>query len=203
MVDGFENDVLLVGRSPAIQELLKGAVEQCGVLAGSVAANEDSVDALQEHTCRLLVIDMDGDTADPLRVVAASREAFPPMPILALVERDDIPTAVRAMQAGATDCLEKPIEQDHLRSVVESLLSQGTSRPRSPKAVLTSAQTAVLRGILEGKTNREIGEALHRSQRTIEIHRRKMMHRLGASNVVDLVRQAATMGLSNPGPPST
>jgi len=54
-----------------------------------------------------------------------------------------------------------------------------------------------LRFILDGKSNREIGGLLHRSTRTIEVHRRRIMHKLGVNNMIDLVKRTAFIKLSN------
>jgi len=193
-----EREVLLVGQSPRIQELLMQAVKQCGASAKSFAGWEDCTNALCTHGCRLLVIDVDGDATSVFQMLAESRQMLLWTPILVLVERGDISTAVRAIKAGASDCLEKPAEMEKVRSTVEGLLRQGTPACPDIGAVLTRTECLVLTHVLEGKTNREIADILHRSWRTIEVHRNKIMHKAGASNVVHLVRQAARMGFIDP-----
>lgn len=198
MDDSSNGDVLLVGQSQPLQEMLTQLVRQCGASAKSLAAWEDCANALRSEGCRLLVIEGDGDATSDFQVLAESRGISPQMPILVLVEHGDIPTAVRAMKAGATDCLEKPVAIEKLRSTVEVLVRQGASTRSDPGAVLTKTECLVLVHILEGRPNRETADILHRSTRTIETHRRRIMRKLGASNVVHLVRQAAIMGLVDP-----
>jgi two-component system response regulator FixJ len=198
MANNSERDVLLVGQSSPIQELLTQAVTQCGASAKSFAAWEGCANALHNRSCRLLVIDADGDATSAFQMLAESRQRLSQTPVLVLIERGDIATAIRAIRAGASDCLEKPAEMEKLRATVDDLLRPGAPACPDLGAVLTKTECLVLTHVLEGRTNREIADLLHRSPRTIEVHRRRIMHKLGASNVVHLVRQAATMGFIGP-----
>jgi len=63
--------------------------------------------------------------------------------------------------------------------------------------LLTRTETRVLRLILDGKSNKEIANLLHRSVRTIEVHRSHIMRKLAVDNLIDLVKRAAAMGLVN------
>jgi two-component system response regulator TtrR len=60
---------------------------------------------------------------------------------------------------------------------------------------LTEREITVLRFILQGKSNKEIAHVLHRSVRTVEVHRSHIMRKLDADNVVDLVKRATAMGI--------
>ena len=77
------------------------------------------------------------------------------------------------------------------------LLSERQSTRANPRVakLLTRTETKVLRLILDGKSNKEIANLLHRSVRTVEVHRSHIMHKLGVDNLVDLVKRAAAMGL--------
>ena len=111
---------------------------------------------------------------------------------MVVVEHGDTATAVMAMKAGATDCLERPIEPDCLSSAIETALD----RPCTPAccASLTQTETQVLRLILAGMTNLDMARVFHRSKRTIEVHRRNVMRKLGVSSVAGLVKEAAMNG---------
>ncbi len=194
MANKPEREILLVGHSRSIQELLAQAVRRCGASARSFATWKDCADTLRRGGCRLLVVDLDGDTGSALRTLRESSWMCPHVPTLVLVARGDIPGAVRAIKAGAVDCLEKPVDGKRLLSIVKSLLGQGARTGPDVGAVLTQTECLVLTRILEGNTNREIARALHRSPRTIEVHRRSIMRKLHASNLVELVKQAATTG---------
>ena len=106
-------------------------------------------------------------------------------------------SAIQAIKAGADNCLEKPVDAEQLCSEIQALLDQAAPSPSCPVGTLTPMEKTVLHLILEGKTNHETAKVLHRSPRTIEVHRRHIMHKLGISNIVELVRKASTMGLSD------
>lgn len=127
-----------------------------------------------------------------------ARRVIPEIPSVAVVNHGDIPGAVMAMKAGAADCLEKPIEPDRLFSAVEKGLSQRPEPVFLSAQVLTKTELDVLDRVLIGKSSSEIAAALHRSKRTIEVHRRHIMRKLQASSIVDLVRRAVTLGLVDP-----
>jgi two-component system, LuxR family, response regulator FixJ len=113
--------------------------------------------------------------------------------VLVLVHHGDIRATVQAMKTGACDCLETPVESDRLKEIVERLLGSMDSRP--PANPLTPMEITVLGHILEGKTSRQIADTLCRSPRTIEVHRSHIMHKLGVSTIVDLIKVVAGMGL--------
>lgn len=149
---------------------------------------------LQTDHCDLLVVDLDESRTEGLRLLQEARKRFMLVPRLALVNHGDIDMAVKAMKGGATDCLEKPIDADRLRSTVQSLIHSGGSFEET-EIPLTRMERRVLGGILEGYSTRDIANRFHRSPRTIEVHRRNVMSKMRASNIVDLVRQGYQMGL--------
>jgi DNA-binding NarL/FixJ family response regulator len=60
---------------------------------------------------------------------------------------------------------------------------------------LTITEKKILQLVIDGMSNSEIAEILHRSTRTVEVHRAHIMHKLGVDNLIDLVKRAASMGL--------
>lgn len=72
---------------------------------------------------------------------------------------------------------------------------QSSHADRHVAELLTKTEMKVLRFILDGKSSKEIAYLLHRSVRTIEVHRSRIMRKLGVDNLVDLVKRAAAMGL--------
>jgi DNA-binding NarL/FixJ family response regulator len=80
-------------------------------------------------------------------------------------------------------------------AVVQSVLKQNDMYNLLKGKLLTERETDVLHLILQGRSNKEIADTLHRSVRTIEDHRCHIMRKLGVDNVVDLVKRATAMGL--------
>lgn len=124
------------------------------------------------------------------------------MVVFMLSNEPQVDQAVRAMKAGAADVMTKPINTEHLvRAVLEALRQdvhvgavEGGRRPVEVRgfAQLTSREREVLQLITNGQSNKEAGRELGISPRTIEVHRARVMEKLGARNTADLMRIVLT-----------
>ncbi len=188
--DAIGDGLLFAGDSPATTDALTAALGTSGPRLTRSVTPDECLDRLGTCGCGLLILDATGRTDGVLNVLAKARRIHPDVPALVLVRHGDTPTAVQAMKAGASDCLETPFDPAQLRAAVESLCRQTSLQPVSRRAALTPAEVVVLGHILEGRTNQEIANLLCRSTRTIEVHRRHLMTKLGATNLVDLVRRS-------------
>ncbi len=155
----------------------------------------DCLKSLRTRECHLLLSNPEKPATEGLRLLTESRQTLPSLPVILLVDHGDIPTAVRAMKAGAADCLEKPPQRDHLASVVSAILRDSMENTRLHDNPLSRAEERVLRLILQGRTNPQVATELHRSSRTIEVHRSHIMRKLGVNDMIDLVRRCAKIGI--------
>jgi two-component system response regulator FixJ len=124
------------------------------------------------------------------------------MPVFILEDQPEVDLAVEAMKAGATDVVTKPIDTDRLlRAVREAVREQvhigtidGGRRNVEVRgfAQLTPREREVLQLITNGQSNKEAGRNLGISPRTIEVHRARVMEKLGARNTADLMRIVLT-----------
>lgn len=145
----------------------------------------------------LLDVHMPGPSGlDVLRHLMAKRFSGP---IFIISGHADIPMAVEAIKAGAFDMIEKPFDADKVVSQVRDALALTARRKierSDPLAVLGPDGTAlltprerdVLQELVRGASNKEAGRSLGISPRTIEVHRARIMEKLGAKNAADLVR---------------
>jgi len=134
-----------------------------------------------------------------LRRVKALRTGAP---VVMLANAPRLEAAVTAMKLGATDVLGKPIDSEHLLTVIRDALRrdvhlgamQGGRRPVEVRgfAQLTPREREVLQLITNGQSNKEAGRELGISPRTIEVHRARVMEKLGARNTADLMRIVLT-----------
>lgn len=139
------------------------------------------------------------DGVQALRRVKALRLATP---VFMLADREEIEGAVAAMKAGAVDVITRPIDTEHfVRAVREALRKDvhlgavsGGGRPVEIRgfAQLTPREREVLQLITNGQSNKEAGRELGISPRTIEVHRARVMEKLGAKNTADLMRIVLT-----------
>lgn len=118
------------------------------------------------------------------------------IPIIFLSGHGDVPTAVRAMQAGAVEFLTKPFSERFLLERVQAALEQDAQQRKQRRqtevlraryAVLTPREREVLHLVVAGKVNREIAEILSISQKTVELHRSNLMKKMHADSIPSLV----------------
>ena len=119
------------------------------------------------------------------------------LPVVFVTGHGNIPMAVEAMQLGAINFLEKPVQEqalwDSIRKALEQDMQSRRRRARRQRAderltKLTPGEREVLNLILEGKLNKEIASELGLSTRTIEDRRAKLMKKMGASSLAELIQ---------------
>jgi two-component system response regulator FixJ len=125
------------------------------------------------------------------------------IPIVIVTGHADVPTAVTALKSGAVDLIEKPFDYRAVVAVIRKAFArdaenrQRRARDESVRgriASLTERERAVLRRIIEGKANKVIAAELDISIKTVEAHRAKLMEKMAAGSVAELVQ--ATLGFS-------
>lgn len=141
--------------------------------------------------------EMDGIALQNLLVTRRS-----PLQVVVMTGHADIPIAVGAMKAGAIDFLEKPFDEPVLLDCVRRALDRASQTGGQVKearsaaarlALLTDRERQVLDLIVAGKANKTIAHELSISPRTVEIHRARVMEKMGAGNLADLVRKTLSI----------
>lgn len=126
------------------------------------------------------------------------------LPIIFLTAHADVPMAVKAMQAGACDFIQKPVQPEELSKSIQMVLSEnGQLVPVDEEIVrvktaideLTPREREVMYLIVKGDSNKEAAQKLDISPRTVEIYRATVMRKMDAPNLPDLVRKAIAVGL--------
>jgi len=130
------------------------------------------------------------------------------IPIIFLTGHGDIPTSVRAMKSGAGDFLQKPVDEHTLLDTIKQALE--THRKRCAEAkktenirtlfnTLTPREFEVMRWVLHGNLNKQIAFKLGITEKTVKVHRGKVMRKLSVSSVAELVRLAEAAGIEPSG----
>lgn len=153
------------------------------------------LERLRSQKCDLLLADLRMPEMDGIELVTNVKRYAPWVPVVVITGYGDVPTAVRAIKAGAIDFIEKPLDKDELVKRVESILRENVLANACVGRPLTAIQMKVLKLVIDGKSNKEIADLLARSVRTIEVHRAHMMEKLGVSNLLDLIKRAVALGL--------
>ena len=124
------------------------------------------------------------------------------LPIIVISGHGDIPMAVSAMKNGALDFIEKPFDDEVLLRLVEKALitarskageQQEAQQAQSRYESLSRREKEVMALVVSGKANREIAEELGISPKTVEVHRSRVMSKMQAGSLPDLVHQAARL----------
>jgi len=132
-----------------------------------------------------------------------------PRSVVFLTGKGDIPTSVRAIKAGAVDFLTKPVNEQDLFAAIARAEDQDMKSRRehaelaaihSKIASLTPREREVFAYVVAGRLNKQIAGDLGTVEKTIKVHRGRMMEKMGVRTVADLVRLAERAGISKPGP---
>lgn len=195
MVNG--GTVFVVDDDPAIRESLRFLLESVALPVQTYASAEAFLDEFKVSWGGCLVLDvrMPGMSGLALQQELAVRGAS--IPIIFITAHGDIPLAVRACKGGALDFIEKPFGDGQLLDLVREALSrvQTTAAEKTELALfitqqtsLTARETEIMDLVVAGKTNKNIAADLRVSPRTVEVHRGRVMTKLGMDTVATLVR---------------
>ena len=196
--------VFLVDDDPGVLKSLARLLRTSGYDSRTyVSARE----FLREHDpaasgCAVLDLAMPG--LDGMQLQQALAVEGIARPIIFLTGKGDIPTSVRAMKAGAVDFLTKPVDQNDLLAAIERAKRQEVlsreARARldsfeAKLASLTPREREVLQHVVAGKLNKQIAADLGTVEKTVKVHRGRMMAKMGARTIADLVRMVERAGI--------
>jgi FixJ family two-component response regulator len=168
-----------------------------------------SSEALREPGCLLLdylLPDINGiELQEQLRDLNAH------VPIIFMSGYGDVPLTVRAMKLGAIDFLTKPVREAALLAAIDNALAIGDAQRgqqlrdddvRARLTHLTNRERDVLNGILAGRLNKQIASALGIAEKTVKVHRGRLMIKMGVRHVAQLVQLADQVGYQPPQAPA-
>jgi two-component system response regulator FixJ len=197
MTDYAGQHIFFVDDEPSIRKVVARTLERLGSRVSCFARAVDCLERLRSKRCDLLITDVKMPGMDGIELLTEAKRIAPWLPVLVITGYGDVPMAVRALKAGALDFIEKPLNRKAFLAAVELALRSSAPPDRLLGSALSRAERRVLHLILDGKSNREIAELIHRSMRTVEVHRNRIMRKFGVSNVIGLVRRAAAFGLAD------
>jgi FixJ family two-component response regulator len=160
--------------------------------------------------CALLDLQMPGPSG--LDLQQALQRHPTPLPIVFVTGRGDVASSVRAMKAGAVDFLTKPVEPQTLLKAIEAALARdrsGRVLREQMKAIearyasLTERERSVFDQVVAGQLNKQIGDTLGITERTVKMHRAQVMAKMGAASIAELVHSAELLRNAGVAPPST
>jgi FixJ family two-component response regulator len=181
--------VFIVEDDASVRDALSLLLSLRGYPTAVFASAEDFLGALAPHWRGVVIADirMPGMSGLDLQAALAAHPSH--LPVIIITGHGDIAAARQAFKAHAVDFLEKPFDEERLlRSIEEAM--RGLPSEERVAQFLSPREREVLDLVVEGLDNRTIGERLAISPRTVEVHKARVMAKLGASNLAELIRIA-------------
>jgi FixJ family two-component response regulator len=203
-----EPTVFLVDDEPQLLRALARLLREDGWQTASYESAEAFLAQWDASMPGCLVLDVTMPGLDGLALQRHLAETAPTLPIVFLTAHGDIPMSVRAVKAGAVDFLTKPVAAEVLLAAVRTAVAQDaqarraladTAALRQRFASLTGREREVLAALAAGKLNKQIAAELGIALQTVKFHRARIMERVQARTVAELMHLAARVGMS-PGP---
>ncbi|TFW30849.1 response regulator transcription factor [Duganella callida] len=189
--------VFIVDDDPSVRDALGLLLGVRGYRTAVFASAEAFLQGWQPAWSGCLLIDIRMSGMDGLSLQQELIRRGCTIPVIIMSGHGDVGTARAAFKADAVDFLEKPIDDGKLIAAIDEALARARNvrseqQRRSQSTALLSELTPREREVMElvviGRHNREIGPALGISVRTVEVHKARLMSKLGVDNVADLVR---------------
>jgi two-component system response regulator FixJ len=195
--------IFVVDDDSAVRDALKLLLRSVGQSVETYGAGAEFLDSYSEDRPGCLVLDIRMPGMSGLELQQKLNEKHSILPIIFITGHGDVPMAVEAMQAGAVDFIQKPFRDQDLIDRINQALEKDTSNLaalgerndiRRRLETLTPREREVLDLVVHGKANKVIAGDLKLSQRTVEIHRARVMEKMQASSLAHLVRMVLEVG---------
>ena len=192
----MDRTVFIVDDDPTVLDATKMLVESMGFKATIFASAVEFLDNFQPEWrgCLILDVRMPSMSGIDLQSELTRRECH--LPIIFITGHGDVPLAVRAMQAGAIDFLEKPYNDQRLLDGINKAFEVENANYAQKKEIseirtmleeLTPREKEVMHRVVSGQANKVIAAELSLSERTVEIHRSRVMNKMACRSVAELV----------------
>jgi len=192
-----EPRVHIVDDDEAMRDSLKWLLESSGLKVELYRSAEAFLQAWDNSFCGCLVLDVRMPGMNGLDLYERLRARASTLPVIFITGHGDVPMAVAALKKGAADFIEKPFNDQDMLRLVETCMKQdrAAAAKRAEDASvaqrldrLTQREREVLGLIVGGKLNKQIADALGISIKTVEVHRSRVMEKMGAASVAELVQ---------------
>ena len=204
-MSGATELVCVVDDDQSVRRGLGRLLKSAGYAAETFSSAEDYLarEIFEGPICLVLDVRMPGLKGPALQEALEKRGACEQ--IVFLTGHGDVPTAARAMKRGAVDFLTKPFDDEELILAVKRALERAeeqlrgrTERREARRRIekLTPREFEVLHFVVKGLLNKQIAAEMHTAEKTIKVHRGRVMQKLGVTSVADLVRISQRAGVS-------
>lgn len=194
-----EQVVLVIDDDPSVRTAIAELMRAVGLTSQTFASGEEFLEADIPDVPKCLVVDVRLPGLSGLNLQRELSERKIDIPIVFVTGHGDIPMTVQAMKAGAVEFLTKPFRDQDLLEAIEHATERdrlGRSRQRELRVLeeryelLTPRQREVMHLVVAGLLNKQIAVELDISEKTVNVHRGQVMHKMQAGSLAELVRMA-------------
>ncbi|PWV61081.1 response regulator transcription factor [Plasticicumulans acidivorans] len=197
--------VYVVDDDPALRDSMKWLLESVGLSACIHSNATEFLTSWSDPGCpACLLLDVRMPGMGGLQAQSRLPEHGIEIPVVIITGHGDVPMAVAAMKSGAMDFIEKPFNDQVLLDCVHNALARDQERRESASrrenvadcfTSLTPREREVMELVVRGLPNKTIAEMLDVSRKTVEVHRAKVMDKMRAGSLSELIRMAMAVGL--------
>jgi two-component system response regulator FixJ len=200
----FMPNVYVVDDDDGVRDALEVLLTAYGYTVRGFARGLEFLDEAPSLAGGCAIVDVHMPGIDGIALQRRLSELNLKLPVIVMTGQGDVQTAVNAMKAGAVDFVEKPVARAAILAGIEQALHRFVEPPPADRAhtvvdgrlrLLSPRERQVLEGIVKGQPNKVIAQNLLLSPRTVEIHRARVMDKMQAQNLSELIRLALAAGL--------
>lgn len=191
--------VYVVDDDPGVRKSLSSLLRSVGLEVRTFAGGAEFLESTRQDAPECLVVDVRMPGISGLDLQSQLSQSPYPIPVIFITGHGDISMAVRVMKLGALEFLTKPFhDQDLLGAIHRAIRHSSAAREQRAEmaalharfASLTPREAEVMEGVVEGLLNKQIAFQFGRSEKTVKVHRARVMRKMRACSLPDLVRMA-------------
>jgi FixJ family two-component response regulator len=194
-----KSHVVVVDDDVSVREALQGLLGSVGLKVEAFASAQECLTHMDPEGTACLVLDVRLPGKSGLDLHDELKRADIPVPVVFISGYNDIRMSVRAMKAGAVEFLPKPFGEQELLDAIQLAIEQNRKVREARKTLaalharwstLTAREREVMAGVVKGLRNKAVASSLGVSEVTVKAHRRKVMTKMSAQTLPDLVRMS-------------
>lgn len=196
--------VFIVDDDESVRRSLARLVKSAGMAAVFFASASEFIQSYPSGApgCLLLDVQMPGLSGLDLQEQMAHYQID--LPVIFLTGHGEVPISVRAMKNGAADFLQKPVDEDVLIKAISQALATNRLEREKSRVVeniqrrlerLTPREREVMEGVIAGLLNKQIADRLQIAEKTVKVHRGRVMQKMAVKSVAELIRLVTKVGI--------
>jgi FixJ family two-component response regulator len=205
-MSGLSFPIYLVDDEPSVLRAMSRLLRVSGFEVFTFRSATEFLAQAESAAPGCLVLDVSMPGLSGLELQKWLKDSGHSWPVIFVSGKSDVPISVRAMKAGAVDFLTKPVDKKELLRALE-LARQREAEQRAREAAtktiqarlatLTAREREVLEHVVSGQLNKQVASDLGTVEKTIKVHRARIMRKMGASSLAALVRMAERIGIGS------